>query len=327
LPFQARLIVSSTSFLSEQGKTMRKMFCWCALLLAVGAGAAHFAVACVFRHPDSAMGRCFLAMRYVVNGTLPIPPSLPGLVRFPTIHREGAAAKPETQSSQVILPGESTVVAVSAPPHRLPGEIVFAEETVESASLAPVTVATFESLTICPVNGLQPCVPVPPSADGKEDLEDACAQLMPYCEDRPPMPPAVDAEDLMPSAHRFIDFCLSLFPRLAWESNLQGFQEESENHGPNYNGDCREDPAIDQQYPGFPHLEKSPRSIPGGAPEMKDLPSGWSVPKRVPPSAPTPDFEAQTQRTGRPSAGHPKVDTTEFRPSDFGFEDRGPNPL
>ncbi|HEY1859617.1 MAG TPA: hypothetical protein VGG61_04645 [Gemmataceae bacterium] len=157
---------------------------------------------------------------------------------------------------------------------------------------------------------------------GVEDCQPV-APFMPYCEDEEPAPAVMPyAED---SASE--QAAGSIF------SFWMGFYANADAKGTkNAAPECKEDPAAPLQYPGLPFS--------GFAPQIKNAPIKAKSKTPVTPfeeelqeaspaPKPAPDFKNLLKKDG--TLADPKlrshIDTTECRPSDFGFDNLGLRPF
>jgi len=159
---------------------------------------------------------------------------------------------------------------------------------------------------------------------GVEECEPA-APFMPYCEDEEPAPaamPYADESHGERAAGSFLAFWMGFFPT----------SDESIAPAQGKTPDCKEDLAAHLQYPGVPFF--------GFVPQTK------SAPTKVKPKTPLTPFEEELQEAfpaprfsqdfksllkkdgtlGDPKL-HSNIDTTECRPSDFGFDHLGLRPF
>jgi hypothetical protein len=159
---------------------------------------------------------------------------------------------------------------------------------------------------------------------GVEECEPA-APFMPYCEDEEPAPATMTYAEESPgekAAGSFLAFWMNFFPT----------SDESVAPAQGHTSECKEDPAAHLQYPGLPFFRFVPQTK---NPPMKVKPRTPVTPfeEELQEASPAPktsqDFKNLLKKDG--TLGDPKlhsnIDTTECRPSDFGFDHLGLRPF
>jgi hypothetical protein len=293
---------------------MRNIFGYAATAVAAGAVSFFAAAGYADQNPDSFLGSCFHQVRYLCrSGTETASPCTEATSPCPM------ACGHEEETSQPTIRFEPLAPASSS--NRLPGTIVINEDDAvhqtgasNASEPEPCEVPEQVRLLMKGLSRLQ---------DAKDVGVEACAPtapFMPYCEDDEPAPavmPYAEESRMEKVGGSFLEFWTSFF---RWP----GAEESSEppmGHAPN----CKEDPAIHQQYPGVPAAIPA---VPGkmkkqAAPFEEELQEVSPLPKS------TPDFKNLLKRDG--TLGDPKkhghLDTTECRPSDFGFDNLGLRPF
>jgi hypothetical protein len=208
--------------------------------------------------------------------------------------------------------------------NRLPGKIVVQEEQEPRGSGADNTTAN------------EPCE-APPEVrvlmKGLQRFEEAqkvgleeCAPsgpIMPYCEDDEPeratvMPHADEAPAETTTHWSFFGSWLNLFRQPA--AGATESCEPPAGHAP----DCQEDPACHHPCPGCPYNGPCPKSsnvAPTAKPKKVYVPFEEELQDTFPEPTPYSDVkQLLKQGPGFSRPGHSKIDTTECRPSDFGFD-------
>jgi hypothetical protein len=160
---------------------------------------------------------------------------------------------------------------------------------------------------------------------GVEECEPA-APFMPYCEDNEPAPAVMPYAEAGRSDNAAVfAFWLGFFSN----SDAKGTKNAAPPKGSA--PECKEDPAAHLQYPGVPFFGFTQTKKPTAngktktpvAPFEEELQEAFPAPKT------TPDFKNLLMKDG--TLGDPKqhshIDTTECRPSDFGFDHLGLRPF
>jgi hypothetical protein len=215
---------------------------------------------------------------------------------------------------------------LATPANRLPGAIVIDEiegvmQTVMISIPEPETSEVPEQVRkiMLSLRG----APDAPNLGG-EECEPA-APFMPYCEDEERTPaamPYADESHGEKAAGSFLAFWMGFFPQ----------SDESIAPAQGKTADCKEDPAAHFQYPGLPFFGFAPQTK---SPPMKIkqktplTPFEEELQEAFPAPKPSQDFKSLLKKDG--TLGDPKqhsnIDTTECRPSDFGFDNLGLRPF
>jgi hypothetical protein len=268
---------------------MRNLFGYAAT--AVAAGAVSFFAAAGFadQHPESFLGECFHKVRCMCAGHTETVAcaATPGIACGHSVSTEAICP---TIRFEPQLPDSSN--------NRLPGSIVINEQAEPEQCEVPEQVRIL-------MKGLARL------QDGKDldtEISAPAAPFMPYCEDDEPAPavmPYAEERRVEKAGGAFLEFWTSFF---RWP-------------GSDAVPECKEDPAIHQQYPGVPESRK-----PGKA---KLVPFEEEFQEVSPLPMSKPDFKQLLKPDG--TLGSPKkrshLDTTECRPSDFGFDNLGLRPF
>jgi hypothetical protein len=149
------------------------------------------------------------------------------------------------------------------------------------------------------------------------------APFMPYCEEEQSapvvMPAAEESRDEKVAASIFA-FWMSFFSQTADSGKSQEKTPE-----------CKEDPTANLQYPGLPFTGTTQSKKPATTGKTKTpvVPFEEELQEAFPAPKTTPDLKNLLKKDG--TLGNPKahshIDTTECRPSDFGFDHLGLRPF
>lgn len=308
---------------------MRKVFWCCAAGVVAAAGLFYWSADHVVRHPHSFLGRCAVGA-YQVLGYTPVSQlgtAMTGAIaqanRCKTSPCEPtateSAVEPWAPGGELSLPVFPDELLDAAQQARLPGKFVIEEDDEAQA-------------TPCPKNQVadKPCadqpawlgeifgLPVKPDAAGAAEGSEEVSYTMPKIvdADKGPapttMPYAKDGEQ-EDACQGFLNFWTSLFECKSTET---GDQEESEPAEAEDPTKCQEDPAYHHQYPGCPYSGACPYT-------GKCYTPTYTSPK--PTVEEESEYQAPKTKTSEPvdspksdddALPPPKVDTTEFRPSD-----------
>jgi hypothetical protein len=213
---------------------------------------------------------------------------------------------------------------VASAPNRLSGTIVIQEDegiqqtgAISASEPEPCEVPA-QARTIM----LSLLRPVNASIISAEEREPV-APFMPYCEGEESapavMPPAEESRGEKAAGSIFA-FWMSFFSETGIAAPPQGQTPE-----------CKEDPTAHLQYPGLPFsgFSQSKKPVTTGKTKTPVAPFEEELQEAFPAPKATPEFKSLLKKDG--TLGDPKlhshIDTTECRPSDFGFDHLGLRPF
>jgi hypothetical protein len=316
---------------------MRKLFWGCAAAGLATLGLLH-AGQYTMHHPDSVMCRCAIGVYHACANIVPV--CQVGVV-IADCTANGMVCAGEDELAELpddpapieiaspcpVEPEKAPLLLVSDPNRgRLPGKIVIAE-----GDEPPMAIED----RLAPEPNLERCVQQIEvqwmNENGGQDVTRSfwktpteAVRQMPYCTDgdatAAPMPYA-EQPDAAPRK-RDLPKIWNPFPAKGTEV---GGHEESEL---NPNGsDCREDPLAPLQIPGclHPRLRQETNQVtPSGAEPSGEEPSVPSQPEKKKSKRAEPPKAKRTFDESKllPFAAPIKLDTMEFRPSDWGINDR-----
>jgi hypothetical protein len=327
---------------------MRKLFAYAAALVAGGAASVYAAGVYADYHPDSFVNRCLATMYAVAvfDPSAALTQTADAITEAaedpvseqyaspaaPVAVKEGDAEEAEAHQPPVIK------IEECPPPgkNRLPGTIVVGEgnqpsgagsaSEPEPCEVPPQVRALMEGLRRLEAGkdlGLDECEPKAP--------------FMPYCEDDEPAPavmPSADEMNVDATCETIFSFWIGFFGGPTVTDAAAPVQSVPKAG----TSDCKEDPAYPHQYPGCPACGPC---LKGGAcgqsekaDKMKVMPGKSKIPY-VPFEAEEQEMDAPMKRV--PSSSKdlmrseskfgPRIDTTECRPSDLGFDNLGNGPF
>jgi len=318
---------------------MRKVF-WCCVAAGAVVCCAFWAAGYVSQNPDSALGRCALAVCPVgphAAACAPGQPCQPGTAATDDLVPDDPV--PVDDPPPIPTPGSQAppeVMALGTPP---PIVIHDEEDLNASANPAPteppthgVVPSTIDiagaDLTAPADNGLEVRPTSAPPAMPRCTDDDAPTPHMPYCTDDDPAS-AVGPEDVRKvgaAAYRDFDACAF------WTGFFTG---PTHLFGDAASGRCEEDVHYPQQYSGCPYTgEDRPKSAEKAAADLKPSPA---IPGAKEPSEPPAKEEKQRAdpselfdhphhlQISRP--GEPRSDTMEMRPTDWKPYSLDPGPF
>ena len=313
---------------------MRKVFWCCAAAVVAAAGMFYWSADQALRRPHSFFGRCVLGAYRVAEYT-PISQfgtAMTGAVaqvnRCKTTPCPAAKAEPvadptmpPAELSLPVFPDELLDAGEQA---RLPGKFVIDED--EEPQGAPKDAATGHDMPVAD----KPCqdrpawlgeifgLRVEPDAAGVAEECEEVSHNMPKIvdEEQGPapttMPYAKDGAE-EDACQGFLSFWSSLFEG---KSDEAGDQEECAPQDANDPTRCQEDPAYHHQYPGCPYSGACPYTGKCYSPTYTTPKPNAEEESEDPSPKSKPSEPVKPPRSDDDGLSQPKLDTTEFRPSD-----------
>jgi hypothetical protein len=318
---------------------MRKLITYAAALVAGGAASVYAAGVYADYHPDSFVNRCLASIYSVAI----FDPSA-GLAQTVGAISGGAA---DQGSEEYATPAAPVAVkegdAEEADAHQPPA-IKFEDIATPAKNRLPGTIVVGEGNQPSGADNASEADPcdVPPHVRalmeglrrveaGKDFGVDECepkAPFMPYCEDDEPAPAFMPPAELEPD--EVAELREVLKRNLHWTTVFD--------KSASVNSDCKEDPAYPHRYPGCPDCGPCLKGGACGQSEKADkmkVTPGKSKFPYVPFEAEEQEMDAPMKRV--PSSSKdllrsqsnfgPRIDTTECRPTDLGFDDVGSGPF